>query len=681
MSSPLLLPFPLPPLLLLLFSLFLLSSLPLLTAASSALRIPLARRHLPPPSAPDRSPPTRLSSVNSFTPLPSGRSSSSPSSFTPPSHPRIASPPPLTSAPRTSSPLLNFRDIVYTGPLLIGSPPQAFTVVYDTGSADLWVFSAATTVEYSGFNHYYDRRRSASHRPNGTRWAIEYGEGEASGYLSVDEVTLAGQTVRAQTFGEAVSYSSNFQNLHDPTDGILGLAFSSISEAQSETVIDRLYKEGRIDRRVFSFFLTSQGEERGSAFILGEPDPAYAPRGLHYFPIVPQVKEVQQWVIALDSVTLDGASHGLCSTRSCVALLDTGTSFIGLPSTAFLSIRTQILALRPDCQFDAGHMEISCTPGLLTSLPTLVLTIDGVRYPLHPADYMVEGVVGLMQIAPTSGDADFIILGDTFLKSYYTVFDMDLERVGIAVPAEPQPMALTLHYALIMAAVVAALLTLCLILRSRGKRRAGGSSSGDAALAKALTQETDNHPVLPSPHAQLNGGRVRSFPALGSPVHASTASTRSPRSTISSPPSPSRFFPSPPSPYPTSLYSSPPYPTSPVSMPPLSFHYRVEATLLQSAASRGGYLQLSSAGPDEGELSVQAPPSSPSTAAHSAGKALPTASHLPWSLSASASASSASPSSSVLSSPPTPPLLPPSLPSLCPPTYRIDISPALRGTE
>ena len=621
-----------PSLLLLLLLLLSVLSLPSCSRAAP-LRVPLTRRS--------------LSASNSFTPLPHPRSGLSPPvSFAP--HPRAASPPPSASGQRSSSSLLNFRNIVYTGPLLIGTPPQSFTVVYDTGSADLWVFSAATSVEYTAFNHYYDHRLSTpTYRANGSRWSIEYGEGEASGYLSVDAVTLAGKTVRAQTFGEAIAYSSNFQNLHDPTDGILGLSFSAISEAQSETVIDRLWKEGAIERRVFSFFLTSQQEERGSAFILGEPDPAYAPRGLHYFPIVPQVKEVQQWVLALDAVTMDGQSHGLCMARACVALLDTGTSFIGVPSVAFLAIKTQILAMRRDCAYDASHLEISCTAGVLQGLPTLVLTIDGVRYPLRPDDYMVEGVVGIMQIAPNSGEADFVILGDTFLKTYYTVFDMDLERVGIAVPAEQQPMALTLHYALIMAAVVAALLTLAVIL-ARGRRRADNANASSGSKLQPMLVEQGTAALFTTPVLLSQSGRGRSFPPIALPASTSaTSSNRSPRSALSAP---APAFPSPPSTPPSSSASSAPG--------AFSFAQRVEAALQKSGAARGRYSQLSAV-KDEDEvpsvMDAAAQPAmessltslAPLMAASSSSPSLPPAAMLSW------SSSSPAPSSSFASSSPS----------------------------
>jgi hypothetical protein len=38
-------------------------------------------------------------------------------------------------------PLHGFHALIYTGALFVGSPPQGFNVVFDTGSADTWVFS------------------------------------------------------------------------------------------------------------------------------------------------------------------------------------------------------------------------------------------------------------------------------------------------------------------------------------------------------------------------------------------------------------------------------------------------------------------------------------------------------------------------------------------------------------
>lgn len=134
---------------------------PLLSTPTSTRPPTITSPPIAPPSSTSRLQPVQLySSTSTFSPLPPSSTPPVPASST------VESPPP--SAPRTVSPLLNFRNIVYTGPLLIGTPPQPFTVVYDTGSADLWVFSANSSIPRAPTNHYYAANRSATHTPNGS---------------------------------------------------------------------------------------------------------------------------------------------------------------------------------------------------------------------------------------------------------------------------------------------------------------------------------------------------------------------------------------------------------------------------------------------------------------------------------------------------------------------------------
>lgn len=54
-------------------------------------------------------------------------------------------------------------------------------------------------------HHQYDATLSATHHKNGTRFAIQYGTGSLSGYVSEDVLGWGGLSVGGQLFAEAVN--------------------------------------------------------------------------------------------------------------------------------------------------------------------------------------------------------------------------------------------------------------------------------------------------------------------------------------------------------------------------------------------------------------------------------------------------------------------------------------------
>lgn len=78
-------------------------------------------------------------------------------------------------------PQTNAGDFEYYGPISIGTPAQNFTVVFDTGSSNLWVPSVNCTdfkTSPACANHRrYDHSKSSTYEPDGQGMFLPYGSG------------------------------------------------------------------------------------------------------------------------------------------------------------------------------------------------------------------------------------------------------------------------------------------------------------------------------------------------------------------------------------------------------------------------------------------------------------------------------------------------------------------------
>jgi hypothetical protein len=81
-------------------------------------------------------------------------------------------------------PLINLSDMAYMGPLSIGTPPQHFKVIYDTGSTDLWVPSANCSDVACINKNAYNSTASSTYVHDGRAYSIQYGSGAVSGFAS-----------------------------------------------------------------------------------------------------------------------------------------------------------------------------------------------------------------------------------------------------------------------------------------------------------------------------------------------------------------------------------------------------------------------------------------------------------------------------------------------------------------
>ncbi|XP_017101793.2 lysosomal aspartic protease [Drosophila bipectinata] len=318
----------------------------------------------------------------------------------------------------------NRLNLEYAGPVSIGTPGQPFNMLFDTGSANLWVPSAECSAKNLACqrHHRYNSSASASFVPDGRRFAIAYGTGSLSGRLAKDTVSIGQLAVQNQTFGMAVHESRDtFTDTNFA--GIVGLGFRSIAEEKITPLFENMCDQHLVDNCLFSFYLKRNGSERkGGELLFGGVDATKFSGSLTYVPLT----HAGYWQFQMDGVEIGGT----VISRHRQAIADTGTSLLAAPPREYLIINSLLGGL-PTTN---NEYLLNCSG--LDKLPEIVFIIGGQRFGLQPRDYVMQATdddgTSVCLSAFTLMDAEFWILGDVFIGRYYTAFDVGQRQIGFA---------------------------------------------------------------------------------------------------------------------------------------------------------------------------------------------------------------------------------------------------------
>lgn len=211
--------------------------------------------------------------------------------------------------------------------IAIGTPPQTFKVILDTGSSNLWVPSSGCTSIACFLHSKYDASASSTYKKNGSDFEIRYGSGSLSGFVSQDTVQLGDMKIKHQDFAEATS-EPGLAFAFGRFDGILGLGYDSISVNGIVPPFYNLVNRGLVDEPVFSFYLgdTANGDGDESEVCFGGINKDHYTGNLIRIPL----RRKAYWEVDLDALTFGEDTVELDNTG---AILDTGTSLIAVPST------------------------------------------------------------------------------------------------------------------------------------------------------------------------------------------------------------------------------------------------------------------------------------------------------------------------------------------------------------
>ncbi|KAF1939902.1 acid protease [Clathrospora elynae] len=308
-------------------------------------------------------------------------------------------------------------DSSYLSPVTVGS--TTVHLDFDTGSADLWVFSSLqATSQLSGHDYYHT---DASKVKSGYSWEISYGDGSgASGKVYADKVVVGPVTATSQAVEAATSVSSEFSQ-DTNTDGLLGLAFSTINTVSPQ--------------QQNTFFDTVKSQLAAPVFCANLK---YHAAGTYDFGFIDSSKYTGPITyVNVDSsngfwgFTATGYTVGTTTTKASLpGIVDTGTTLIYTDTAVVRAYYAKVSGAKNDST--QGGYIFPCT----ATLPNFAITIGGVAQTV-PAKYINYAPLGdgtcFGGIQDDTG-LGFSIFGDIFLKSKYVVHDKtsSTPRLGFA---------------------------------------------------------------------------------------------------------------------------------------------------------------------------------------------------------------------------------------------------------
>lgn len=231
-------------------------------------------------------------------------------------------------------------------------------------------------------------------------------------------------------------------------DGVMGLGLSGLSQTSDFNFLETAASGGSWTpmpgaERTFAVFLAISDEEQSEITFGGwQASRLRDGEDLSWNDV--RDPDLGYWQLRVFSISVDGVKSDFCDDGSCRAVVDTGTSLLGVPSILGQSLARSL-------RFNSSSPDGLCDgPG-----PRLELDLGNFSVALDPADYARPEMASAELLkAANNGDANSsigacvpmlmhidlpeplgaktMILGEPVLQRYYTAFDAGAKRIGFA---------------------------------------------------------------------------------------------------------------------------------------------------------------------------------------------------------------------------------------------------------
>jgi len=325
------------------------------------------------------------------------------------------------------------QDSEYFGSLAVGTPSTSYFVVFDTGSSDFWLAAPGCSTCISSTSTF-SLSQSSTTKTSNSPFQVTYGSGQVAGRLISDTITLANYSATNQVFASVDQVSDGL--VIEPVSGLMGLGFGSIAQSGATP----FWQNAGIP--TFSFALTRYDDSSSNADVnpggfitVGGTNSNYFTGSINFISLLSQ----SYWLIPLDGLSVNGQLISGSASNNCA--IDTGTTLIGAPPAVVQAAYAQITGASqgPAQSGVSGYWQYPCS-----AKPTVALTFGGISYTISPADFNIGQVsgqrvslsnsmcLGALFETPQSNASPNWIVGDTFLKNVYSVFQSSPPAVGFA---------------------------------------------------------------------------------------------------------------------------------------------------------------------------------------------------------------------------------------------------------
>lgn len=359
--------------------------------------------------------------------------------------------------------------VAYFGDVLVGFPePQRFSVLFDTGSGHVILPSSVCGAPACLGRNAYDRALSTSavdldfggqevsaDAAERDEVSISFGTGEVKGRFAEEAVCLGGPAAQDDCVRVRVVLATDMST--DPFaafafDGVAGLGLAALAVNPAFSLVGRLGGGGFLPQPRFGVFLAGEAATSSAGEItFGGHDEERVHSPFSWASVVNP--DDGYWQVQVVAVRVGNTTLGLCADGSCRAILDTGTSLLGVPGAAAKELHRH-LAREVDASGIGEGQELDCReePGL-PIIFELAHAGGDQRFDLElsAADYSrpaamavkAEGKAtrsicraSLMPVSLGDGSNTFLF-GEPFLRRYYTTYDWGARKVGFALARQP----------------------------------------------------------------------------------------------------------------------------------------------------------------------------------------------------------------------------------------------------